>query len=381
MRTKSLDPVHCQTFNKKERKRMEFVVCSDLHFCEHSVFSEVRRDGENIFIWIVKDVLRQIREYMTENNIPFLIHAGDLFDSRNRIPVKLIAIMQEDLYKFDPMRVFLLRGTSLHDGEGDSYNGRLFRHLNNVQVFNVSDFWYPDEKGYAFYFLPYDTKENMIATIKDWSTNTARQKLTKIIFGHAGLDGAKVSTGIELPGGPSFSRNDLKCWDWGFWGHFHLYQEVWKNFFQIGSPYRIDFAERNDPKGFLHFRNGKVSFVKLDVPDMEQIIIDQNFRPYRGKVEGKFLKFVISGNDSFIKKMDQIEIKKQFMGLGALGVRFETQRIEDEEKVREVRIRKEDAPEDMLSRYIDFMQEAKQMEGLNLKMIKRIGLEAMKGEE
>jgi len=251
---------------------MNLIILSDLHISEHQIFTN-SETGDNPSLAIISSVFDQVKEYADKFSVGHIIHTGDLFDTRNRVPIKLIRFAQEQLQKLFASQVFLLRGTPFHDGEGDNYSGLVMDPLENVRVYD-SPSLYETDLTPAMFFLPAGRKDDLLAQIKEWSGDKVYQKKkNRIIFGHAPLAGAKTLS-YESPADESLSCKDLKFWDFGFFGHYHSPVEVWKNFFQVGSPYKISFAERDDKKGFWHFHDGKIKFVPLIVPDMVEIHIN-----------------------------------------------------------------------------------------------------------
>jgi hypothetical protein len=61
---------------------MEAIIFSDLHYQEHPEFP---------FQEVADNVLKQIEEYVIQNHIKNIFHLGDLFNSRMKMPVRLIS--------------------------------------------------------------------------------------------------------------------------------------------------------------------------------------------------------------------------------------------------------------------------------------------------
>ncbi len=350
---------------------MSTIVFSDLHYHNHSLF--LGEPGqENPFVVISKSVLKQINQYINQNKeIDTIIFLGDLIHSRNKLDVKHINDLMNFFGYNNKINSYILRGNPTHDGEGEHYIGNLFGYVANI----ISS---PSIMIPNYFFLPYDRKENLLKTIKGWEREYKANKHKKYLFMHYGLKGAKVLD-YEFPDEETLSKDDLKMFDGIFAGHYHKFQEVWKNAWHVGSPYRVSFAEKNDPKGFIVLHdNGTVEFVELNVPRMVQLALDKE--PIKeGEMplgENYFLKILLKGTDSFIKNFDYEECKKLFTK--ALGIKFETIREEDEKEVREVRINKNDDPLKMIEKYLSFVKD--QTEGLDMKKLKLIAETAMGGK-
>ncbi len=355
---------------------MSELIFSDLHYHNHPLF--LGEPGqENPFVVIAKSVLKQINEYINNHKeIGTIIFLGDLVHSRNRLDVKHINDLMDFFGYNNKINSYILRGNPTHDGEGEHYIGNLFGYVANV----ISS---PSVMIPNYFFLPYDRKENLLKTIKEWEKTHNKDKSKKYLFTHYGLKGAKVLD-YEFPDEETLSKDDLKMFDCVLAGHYHAHQEVWKNAWHVGSLYRVSFAEKNDPKGFIVLHdNGETEFIELEIPDMMQLTIDGSDpkttihyqKPSYSKA-GAFLKVIIKGADSFIKNFDYEECKKKFPR--ALGIKFETLREENEKEVREVRINKGEDPKTMVDKYLNFVKE--QTEGLDIKKLKSIAETAMGGK-
>lgn len=346
---------------------MEGIIFSDLHYQEHPEFP---------FQDVADSVLKQIEDYINKNNINYTFHLGDLYNSRMKMPVRIITPLINYFSKIASLnsQVFLLRGNQFHEGDKFDYNGHLFtsNHLHAIDQPGVSNF-----NNASIFLLPYGPKDLLINQINIWkkkySSNGSKQK---ILMTHFGLEGATIND-YEVPNQETLSKKDLAWFDFVFAGHFHKHQEVWKNAWQVGSPYRVSFAEKDDKKGFIHFKDGKVKFIELDVPGMLVIENINNKKVWKKNIPGSFVKVILDEQYVDLKVFDKEKYKNDLWLLGAVGVKFEIKRKEDIKEVREVRIKKDDSPTKMLDRYLDFTKDS--YKNLDLNKLKRIGELAMKG--
>jgi DNA repair exonuclease SbcCD nuclease subunit len=341
---------------------MEALIFSDLHYQEHPEFP---------FQEVADGVLKQIEEYINKNKIPYVIHLGDLFNSRMKMPVRLISALSKIFYivKQEGRTIFLLKGNSLHDGDKEDYNGNLFQSVIKIDTPNVVTF-----EDYLIFFLPYNSKNLLINQINNWKKKFSDETKSKILMTHFGLEGATIND-YEVLNQETLSKKDLIWFDFVFAGHFHKHQEVWKNAWQVGSPYRVSFAEKDDKKGFIHFKDGKIKFIKLNVPEM--YVIENPINNLCRTFENSFVKVILDEQYIDLKTFDKEIYKSKLIKNGALGVKFEIKRKEDIREVREVRIKKDDSPNKMLDRYLDFTKDS--YKNLDLNKLKRIGELAMKG--
>jgi DNA repair exonuclease SbcCD nuclease subunit len=267
--------------------------------------------------------------------------------------------------------IFLLKGNSLHDGDNADYNGNLFQGINKIDAPEILFL-----EDLLIFFLPYNSKDLLINQINKWKKEFPNENTQKILMTHFGLEGATIND-YEVPNQETLSKKDLAWFDFVFAGHFHKHQEVWKNAWQVGSPYRVSFAEKDDKKGFIHFKDGKVKFIELDVPGMLVIENINNKKVWEKNIPGSFVKVILDEQYVDLKVFDKEKYKNDLWLLGAVGVKFEIKRKEDIKEVREVRIKKDDSPTKMLDRYLDFTKDS--YKNLDLNKLKRIGELAMKG--
>ena len=341
---------------------MSYIVISDLHYHECPEFPTID---------IANSVLQQVEDYILKNKIDKVFHLGDLYHSRIKMPVRTIKPLIDRFSEWCErgIDIYLLKGNPMHDGDNDDYNGHLFPMANVIHKPSVYKI---DEWG--VYFLPFASRESLMHQINLWRKESPYKK---VLFVHYALQGASILD-YEVQLKDSLSKKDLSWFDMVFAGHYHKHQEVWKNAWHVGSPYRISFAERDDKKGFIHVDNDKVKFIELDVPKMIQLEINSNDFAHKGEVKGSFIKIIINGTESFIRNFDYEGNKKDWLGLGALGVKFEIKRTDDIREVREARIKKEDTPEKMIDRYFEFTKD--QNPNLDVKKLKHLAYIAMKRE-
>src|SRR3972149_1983040 len=99
----------------------------------------------------------------------------------------------------------------------------------------------------------------------------------RILYGHFWLEGAKPSaTGYEVvPGEFTFSRDMLPpTVDLAVFGHIHAHQGVYDRFIYTGAPERIDWGERDDPKGVPALAAANASWEFAEVPTRPMVKVE-----------------------------------------------------------------------------------------------------------
>ena len=229
---------------------------------------------------------------------------GDLFDRTHVAPVFREMVRRDVIEPLGAagIEVWLLagnhdqpramaRGTSLDDYKGYPHV-KVFREpAVETRVFGGAKV--------GFILLPYVHPEEIVrrfreqegveisreqayeaarATWREWIADQARtlDADRKIAYGHFWVEGAQVSAANYevVPGEFTFSRDmfppDV---DLAVFGHIHRHQTVWDRVVYTGAPERIDWGERDEPKGFLALDagNAKWDFVELPVRTMAKI--------------------------------------------------------------------------------------------------------------
>jgi exonuclease SbcD len=229
---------------------------------------------------------------------------GDLFDRTHVAPV-FREMVRKDVIEplgkagievwllagnHDQPRAFA-RGTSLDD----------FRGYDHVKVFREPATEVREFGGatVGFVLLPYMHPEEIVKRVQEqagiavspeqayvvarklwrqWIEDRARELKTdrKILYGHFWLEGSRpTATAYEVvPGEFTFTRDMLPDdVDLAVFGHIHAHQVVYDRFVYTGAPERIDWGERDDPKGFLALdaANATWEFVELPARTMTKV--------------------------------------------------------------------------------------------------------------
>jgi len=353
---------------------MNILLFSDLHYHESQEFP---------FKDIAESVLSQIENYAVANGVSHVIHLGDLYHNRTRMPVRVIKPLSNRFYDWTRrFSLFLLKGNPMHEGENEDYNGNLFPTATIIDQPSVRKH---DDTHFIF-FLPYGPKAVLLKQIQQWEADGIGKRSVRILCTHFALDGARALN-YEAPATEALTKKELAWFNHVFAGHYHAHQQPFKNAWHVGSPYRVDFGERLDRKGFIHFKDDQANFIDLYVPGMLQLTFNEGYEDKFSKfeevkggvsVEGHLIKVIVKGTDVYLRSFDFESCRKRLMNQGALGVTFKSERTADIREVRQARIHKGDSPERMVDRYLDFMKD--NTAGLDINKLRRISHLAMKGE-
>ncbi len=262
------------------------------------------------------------------------IIAGDLFDRTNVSPAFREMVRRDVVEPLGQagVKVWLLAGnhdqpriaarsTSLDD----------FRGYKNVEVFKDPTVRTFDFDGHAvgFILLPYLHPERLLDMVREQMGQElprehmhgfARQFLakwmaarvaelevpTRVLLGHYWLEGARITSTYfsEVdPGEFTLTRDMIPpAVDLTVLGHIHLHQALGPRVVYPGAPERIDWGERDDPKGFLSLTpSAEWEFHPLPTREMLAIDVDAREGDPTEKVLGAL-------PDSLVGKMVRLRI-------------------------------------------------------------------------
>jgi len=231
---------------------------------------------------------------------------GDLFD-RTHVPPVFRELVRRDVIEplgkagidvwllarnHDQPRAFA-RGTSLDD----------FRGYRHVKVFREPTTEVREFGGVkvGFVLLPYMHPEEIVkrmrerlneevsreqayemsrAIWRDWiADRTASLDVARlIVYGHFWIDGARpTESGYEVvPDEFTFTRDMFPPkMDLAVFGHIHRHQAIYDRLVYTGAPERIDWGERDEPKGFLALDAAKATweFIELTAREMVRVAV------------------------------------------------------------------------------------------------------------
>lgn len=220
-------------------------VIGDLHFSasDRLKYASII-DGGRLFDKIA--FMNHIRNRMLITDSRDLVIIGDLFDSNN--PNEFIRkVVIDELIKFlnADISIYLCVGNHETDGETNCFEsvGSLYNLVGGTNQFIGKLFIYRQEE---ISILPIGGHPTVV--ISGWDSDYSRlqEKLLSkgynrkpLLLGHASLLGTSTT-------GKKFKFDGLSCeelskkYNYGLFGHYHNFQEVYPNFTCLGSCVRVD---------------------------------------------------------------------------------------------------------------------------------------------
>jgi len=306
-------------------------------------------------------------KFAIENRSKLFVIVGDLFDRTHIAPAYREMIRKDVIEPLGKknIKIWILAGN--HDQPHSSKKGTSiddFRGYPHVSVYrepSVEEIVI-DNKKVRCIIMPYMHPDSIALMVKNKLGKdippeqmfTTGQKLIKnwlkekseidadytILFAHYYVEGAKIretSCPEVLPGEFSFTRDMIPDnLDIAVFGHIHLHQSMGKTgnteIVYPGAVERIDWGERNDPKGFisLSIKERSWGFIELPVRDMMKINVEvmpdeepnEKILKSIGDTAGKMIRLEVTLPEGFRTKVSEDKINEKLKNAFYYDIRW-----------------------------------------------------------
>ena len=306
-------------------------------------------------------------KFAIENRSKLFVIAGDLFDRTHIAPAYREMIRKDVIEPLGKknIKIWILAGN--HDQPHSSKKGTSiddFRGYPHVSVYrepSVEEIVI-DNKKVRCIIMPYMHPDSIALMVKNKLGKdippeqmfTTGQKLIKnwlkekseidadytILFAHYYVEGAKIretSCPEVLPGEFSFTKDMIPDnLDIAVFGHIHLHQSMGKvgstEIVYPGAVERIDWGERNDPKGFisLSIKERSWDFIELPVRDMMKINVEvmpdeepnEKILKSIGDTAGKMIRLEVTLPEGFRTKVSEDKINEKLKNAFYYDIRW-----------------------------------------------------------
>lgn len=248
-----------------------------------------------------------------ENNLKYVFHAGDFFDSRKHQSKELLRMAESifDLFLNTGIKLVIINGNHDMTDYSNQYSFiSPFKHHPCVKHIETFDFI--DVENVRFHFLSFFDNDLYSNYLQKMKINKSDDK-KNVLITHIGINGVLKNDGSEDKSGVGF--NMFNDYDKVLIGHYHNYSTHKGNkFVYIGSALQHNFGEDNN-KGImlvndiLHLQRVKTDFkefknIELDITDLSigdiDSIIEEN--------ENYHQKIILTGDSSLIKSLDKSKL-------------------------------------------------------------------------
>ena len=198
--------------------------------------------------------LLEIRDYVLRNKIQFLYCLGDIFE--NRVSLNSRIQFLKFLKTFLPTcRVNILMGN--HDRREHGYY--TFSELEEFKIKNLKIVSTPCfQKNEHIVEIPYCRQQKVF---ENYLIKFGMLSFKYLLLVHQQFKGAKYNQKfVEKEFDLKIPSNAVKV----FSGHIHKPQILKeKRIFFTGSTQRMNFGEEGEQKYFIHYKDGKVSYIPI----------------------------------------------------------------------------------------------------------------------
>jgi len=305
---------------------MRFIVFSDIHFYKNPSKSYITDWGYSS--WLIEQlrIVDQILDFAKEYNIQYVIHNGDLFEEKNRIPQDLYNTvwMQFKNYSKD-FKIILNTG---------NHDRILKREYSSLQPF--SDICTVVDKPTDYIIddifmriIPYGMLDGNLGLPKE-------KYKSYLLFTHEDIAGLKHGS-MDYTSSSPYKHQIFGDWTYVFNGHIHKPQEL-VNIINIGSPMIQDWGEKDEQKRFIYYEDDHITPVSIECPQFYEI----------DKLNDGIKERIENDNRNFYR----ISISPEQLG-DDIFKRFNAQPNIIKKEVRKIRFR--DERSDELEQYMEIM--------------------------
>ena len=240
---------------------MKWITIGDLHLKLHYLHGVETKDGNSRYLDL-RDRLRQVTKLAIEEEIDFLVLAGDEYDAPGpNVPEDLKSDFVSDLIK-----PILDRGITIFALAGNhNYNLKMTGHDSIAKLSNNFHVFYKTTRiryrEQSLLFIP-------------WMGELPRIKEDDIVFGHLEIKESKIGI-FERKYSDGYSVRKFANCKGFYFAHFHKRQEFLQGKgLYVGSLIKITFDEREDTKGITVSTLGADNVLKnefFELPDRTMI--------------------------------------------------------------------------------------------------------------
>lgn len=263
------------------------VVVADTHIFGHQQFATIGPDGMNSRVRIVLDKLIEAAKWGRDREVPYFVHLGDVFHTRDFISYRIWNAAFETFRTVCSTfhNSFFVIGN--HDilGNQAGYTIDAFRAIPNVQIVDRA-IDYP-LIGEGVRFIPWLWKDHVTTPDLEHMNEAFRTSPTSVILAHCPIKGATLNP----------LANQL--WDDGvtlesqrfnaFIGHCHIRQAVAMNAFHLGSLCPVTAAEDRQAGGFgVVNDDGSLQIIDNDAPRF--ITVRRGQEVAAGELKGNYVR-------------------------------------------------------------------------------------------
>ena len=284
---------------------------------------------------IIYKLFEQAADRCKEMGLDFIIHLGDIFDSRKGQSQDVLTTFNRILDMLQAKGVLLITFPGNHDKTSytkeDSFLDP-YKHHPALVLIKSYYMFQPEDARFRFHMIPFFADEMYREYLKNASATIVKTPgIVDILFTHVGVTGAKMNNGKEVEG---ISPLDFIAFDKVFIGHYHDKQILGDKFVYIGASLQHNFGETQEKGMCLLSSDLSIETLPLDFPRFITIEMPvtsitpkdiEDLKQYKDETKEN-IRVIITGEDKDIKAFN----RKSLLDIG-VAVLTKAEAIEKEE--------------------------------------------------
>jgi len=303
---------------------MTYIVTSDLHLHNWSLFSHHNAQGENNRLKITLNELEHAGVAASKHDDPLMIIAGDIFHQRGVLDPEVLNPARDSIQRILSMGVTILAIPGNHDMKSRETT-ELSSSIQNLTQFDIaagSEFRIFNETtvhampNRLLGFVPWhDTVVGLKTQLEFLAANPLKAEMD--VFIHIGISGV-------LPGlSGAVTPAELQSYGFKrvFAGDYHNHKDLGSGIYSIGASTHHNWGDVSARAGFLAVDDASVVFNDTQAPKFVDISgmseVDMQL-----ECAGNYVRF----RGAAMRQEDINELKAQLGKWGALGVSIQVPR-------------------------------------------------------
>ncbi len=298
---------------------MKLLIFSDIHLHLWN-YGSTLVDGMNSRLLAQAKVLDDIAQYTADSPVDHIVFCGDLFHQHGKIDAAVLKVAYEGITKImesSGVHMDMLVGN--HDTGMKDMSVHSMHWLDSIPKVRVIDRPIHNVgQDQQFSFLPYTEDE---AVLKKFLAEA-----NELCFMHQGM--------VDVPMASGFVINEILNQDMipdhvqhVFTGHYHPFTQVSDKATVVGSVMQHNWADQNDPRGWLIVDTDTLSMEQVHSHAPEFQALNMGGADILGNSDEGSGWWAARLNNNFIRVTDfneatMGELRKELLDIGARSVDF-----------------------------------------------------------
>ncbi len=233
---------------------MRVAITADWHYDDYPNLVSAMKGSVSSRVDDISKVVEWIAETSYKGKVDKLVILGDIFHKRDLISVPVFNRVVKNLRDLEFDFIDIIVGNHDQTTKGSITNSLLALEFEGG-ITTIHDLISSDGNNL---YLPYQESYPAL-----WSDRTPKNT---IIYGHCGITGSRM-TGFENAKNAEITPEELQLDKiaGGFFGHYHIHQQIAKRAWYVGAPLQHSFRDVGNKCGFMivEIEGGKLGDIEF----------------------------------------------------------------------------------------------------------------------